>query len=140
MIPIESYLPDPLIETLVNCLPTIYTLPVLQSLVHDGEIDHKDARTILALFKAQNSYVTDRSHELLQILIDLHHDFNKIRERKREEAKAKRALKAELRQTHIENEDGDGDGDGEHGELANEDEPVETQTSGLKLRIDLRYV
>ena len=104
MISIELYLPDPLIETLINCLLTLYMLPILQSHVHDSKIDHKNACTILALFMAQNSYVTDRSHELLQILIDLHHDFNKICERKREEAKAKRALKAELCQTHIENE------------------------------------
>jgi hypothetical protein len=134
MIPIESYMPDTFIESLINSLPTLYTLPVLQSLVHDGEIDCGEARTTFAPFTAQNSYVANRSHELTQILIDLHHDFDKIRERNRDEAKAKRALKAESRRAQVQVEDEDG----ELSDLVSEDEPDRRQTSGIKLRIDLR--
>jgi hypothetical protein len=133
MIPIESYLPDPLIETLIDTLPTVYTLSALQSLVRDGEIDHETARTLLAPFTAENPCVGNRSHELAQILIDLHHDFDEIRERKRDEAKAKRALRTESSKAPTEN-----DSDG--GEDSSEEEPAETQPSGLMLRIDLRYV
>src|SRR6266545_515418 len=89
MIPIESYMPNPLIESLVDSLPTLYTLSMLQSLVHDGEINHKAALTVLAPFTTQNPCVTNHSHELVQILIDLHHNFNIICERKQEEMKAK---------------------------------------------------
>ena len=133
MIPIESYLPDPLIETLIDSLPTFYTRSVLQSVVHDGEIDYGASRTIMAPFTTQSTYVSDRSHELVQILIDLHTQFDGIRARKREEAKARRTLKANSNQRQSGDEEEDSD-------TASEEESAGPCTSGIKLRIDFRYV
>jgi len=89
MIPIESYLPDPLIETLIDSLPTFYTRSMLQSVVHNGEINYRASCTIMVPFTTQSTYVSDCSHELIQILIDLHTQFDGIRTRKREEVKAR---------------------------------------------------
>jgi hypothetical protein len=70
MIPMESYMPDAIIETLINSLPTFYTLSVLQSVVHGGEIYYEASHLLIAPFAAQNTYILDRSHELIQILMD----------------------------------------------------------------------
>ena len=78
MVPMESYMPDPLIETLIDSLPTFYTPSMLQSVVQNGEIDYEASRMIMAPFTTQNTYVSDRSHELVRLLIDLHQQFAKI--------------------------------------------------------------
>jgi hypothetical protein len=135
MVPMESYMPDPLIETLIDCLPTFYTPSMLQSVVHGGEIDHEASRTIVAPFTTQNTYVSARSHELVQILINLHEQFDKIRERNRENAKSRRALKGNAVQDEDEEEDGD---------ATSEEEPhsagPHSSGSGIKIRIDFRWV
>ena len=136
MIPMESYLPDPLIETLINSLPTFYTPSVLQSVEHGGEIDYEACRTLMAPFTTQNTYVSDRSHELVLILMDLHQQFDAIREQNREDAKTRRALKANAAQDGDEEEDQDTTSEEEFQSAR----PQSSGSSGIKIRIDFRWV
>ncbi len=89
----------------------------------------------MAPFTTQNTYVSDRSHELVQILMDLHQQFDSIRERNREEAKSRRALKANAAQ----------DGDEEEDDDTTSEEDLQSagphpSGSGIKIRIDFRWV
>ncbi|KAF8166677.1 P-loop containing nucleoside triphosphate hydrolase protein [Pholiota molesta] len=94
MVPLHSFLPDNTINSILDNFPTLLQKSTIQPFVQpDIQDSHDAARRLLTPFIKDNQFMVDRSHDLLRILWNIHILFDRIREEKKQEQKAKRDLK-----------------------------------------------
>ncbi|KAJ3506751.1 hypothetical protein NLJ89_g6696 [Agrocybe chaxingu] len=92
MVPVESFLPDVMTNSIIDNFPTLLSKDILEPFVHGARSDLITAsQTLLEPFILDNQFVRARAHDLLHILWDLHMHFDDIRQLKKDQAKAKKA-------------------------------------------------
>lgn len=91
MIPLESFLPDSVMEDILDGIPYLLTKQTIESLrLEDGSFDLKASITLLRPFVADNIHLNGEISRLLETLLHIHFEFDRIREEKKTAAKEKR--------------------------------------------------
>ena len=95
MVPLESFLPDSVMEDILDGFPYLLSRPTIESLrKKDGSFDLEASTNLLRPFVTDNTHLIGESSRLLETCLRIHSEFDKIREEKKKVAKEKReALK-----------------------------------------------
>ena len=91
MIPLESFLPDSVMENILDGLPYLLSKQTIESLrLEDGSFDLKASATLLRPFVTDNIHLIGESSRILETILRIHSEFDRIREEKKMAAKEKR--------------------------------------------------
>jgi len=96
MVPLESFLPDSVMEDILDGFPYLLSRPTIESLrKEDGSFDLEASTNLLKPFVTDNIHLIGESSRLLETCLRIHSEFDRIREEKKKAAKEKReALKS----------------------------------------------
>ena len=93
--PARLFLPDSMIDSILDAFPTFLSKTTISALVSSaGQATSIDnARKLLSPFIDANPTLSQHPQDLLEILWQLHQKFDEMREEKKRVAKAKREAK-----------------------------------------------
>ena len=91
MIPLESFLPDSVMEDILDGLPYLLTKQTIESLrSEDGSFDLEASTTLLKPFVTDNVHLIDETSRILETILRIHSEFDRICEEKKMAAKERR--------------------------------------------------
>ena len=96
MVPLESFLPDSVMEDILDGFPYLLSRTTIESLrKEDGSFYLEASSNLLKPFVTDNIHLIGKSSRLLNTCLQIHSEFDRIREEKKKVAKEKReALKS----------------------------------------------
>ena len=112
MLPLETYLPDSVMEKILDALPYLLsktTLLAIQTI--DNSFPPDACHTLLQPFITDNIFLAGAAPQLLKTILKIHECFDEIRQKKKEVGKAKRDAKKALSGKNVEPAD-EGSSDG----------------------------
>ena len=91
MLPLEAYLPDSVMEQILDGLPYLLSKPTILAIQTPEESFHPEAcRTLLQPFITDNNFLAASAPRLLKTILEIHEKFDEICQRKKDIEKAKR--------------------------------------------------
>ena len=91
MIPLESFLPDSVMENILDGIPYLLSKQTIESLrLEDGTFDPQASATLLRPFVTDNIHLIGESSRILETVLRIHSEFDRICEENKTAAKEKR--------------------------------------------------
>lgn len=103
MLPLETYLPDSVMEKILDALPYLLSKTTLLAIqTNDNSFPPDACHTLLQPFIMDNIFLAGAAPQLLKTILKIHECFDEIRQKKKEVGKAKRDAKKALSGKNVE--------------------------------------